>query len=156
MSRIEVSIMKSKLLTFIIIIAVMLPLFVVPTLASSQVVDISRPDGNEIVTKEIFSICGVTIEDEAYIEIFYKDRETDLYKPLQTTDGDYSFKVGKIFSKDIELKYMGKNEIKVKAYTSATKNDPQINKYTITRVEEKKKENWLEKALNWFTGDETK
>ncbi|QNU66790.1 hypothetical protein EHE19_018460 [Ruminiclostridium herbifermentans] len=148
--------MKSKLLTFIIIIAFMLPLFVVPTLASSKIVDISRPDGNEIVTKEIFSICGVAIEDEAYIEIYYKDRETDLYKPLQTTDGEYVFKVGKIFSKDIELKYKGKNELRIKAYTAATKNDPQIEKYTITLVEEKRKENWLEKALNWFAGDETK
>lgn len=134
----------------------MLPLFVVPALASSQVVDISRPDGNEIVTKDVFSICGVALEDNVYIEIFYKDRESDQYKLLPTTDGDYCSKVGKIFSKDIELKYMGKNEIKVKAYTSESKNDPQINKYTITRVEEKKKENWLEKALNWFIGDETK
>ncbi|PYG87178.1 hypothetical protein LY28_02314 [Ruminiclostridium sufflavum DSM 19573] len=148
--------MKFKFITFIIIIAVMLPLFMVPTLASSNVVDISRPDGNEIVTKEVFSICGVTIEDEAYIEFYYKDKEADQYKPLLTTEGKYCFKVGKIFGKDIELKYKGKNEIRIKAYTTATKNDPQIENYTITLVEEKKKENWLEKALNWFTGDEKK
>lgn len=148
--------MKSKLITFIILIAIMLPLFVTPALASSQVVDISRPDGNEIVTKDVFSICGVAIEDDAYIELFYKDRETDQYRPLNVIGGGHFFKVGKIFSKDIALKYKGKNEIRIKAYTSATRNDPQISKYTITLVEEKKKESWLEKALNWFTGDETK
>ncbi len=141
------SIIKTKLLAIIIIIAVTLSVFVVPALASSQMVDISRPDGNEIVTKDVFSICGVALEDNAYIEIFYKDRESDQYKPI-LIDGVYCFKVGKIFSNDIELKYMGENEIKVKAYTTASKNDPQIMKYTITRVEEKKKENWLEKALN--------
>lgn len=134
----------------------MLPLFVVPALASSQVVDISRPDGNEIVTKDIFSICGVALEDNVYIEIFYKDRESDLYKPLQIRGGDYCTKVGKLFSCDIDLKYKGENEIKVKAYTTKTKNDPQTKGYTITVVEENKKENWLEKALNWFIGDETK
>lgn len=148
--------MKSKLLAIIIFVAIMLPLFVVPVMASSQVVDISRPVGNEIVTKSEFSICGVAIEDEVYIELFYKDKGTGQYKALETTEGDHCFKVGKIFSKDFELKYMGKNDIMVKAYTAATKNDPQINKYTITRVEEKKKANWLEKALSWFTGDETK
>ena len=85
-------------------------------------------------------------------ELFYKDKETDEYKPLLTTEGESSFTVGKLFGKDIELKYKGENEIKVKAYTKATKSDPQVEDYTITFTEEKKQDNWLEKALNWFTG----
>jgi len=129
----------------------MLSLFAIPALAA-DVVDISRPEGNEIVTKDIFSICGASIYDEATVELFYKDEETDQYKPLLTTEGESSFTVGKIFGKDIKLKYPGENEIKIKAYTKSTKNDPQFEKYTITLAEEKRDQNWLEKALNWFTG----
>jgi len=131
----------------------MLSLFAIPALASTKVIDISRPEGNEeIVTKTIFSICGASIYDETIIEFFYKDTDANQYKPLLTTEGDASFTVGKIFGKDIELKYRGENEIKIKAYTKATKNEPQIEYYTITLAEEKKKDNWFEKALDWFTG----
>lgn len=136
--------MKSKLLTFIIIIAVMLPLFSIPALASTKVVDITRPEGNEVVYKELFSICGVCIYDDTTIEFFYKDKETGEYKPLLTTEDQASFKVGsnKIFGKDIKLKYKGENKIRVIAYTDATKSDPQKSNYTITFSEEKKS-NWL-------------
>jgi hypothetical protein len=141
--------MKSKLLIFVIIITVMLPLFVIPAFAS-DVVEISRPEGNEVVTKEIFSICGSSVSEEATIELSYKDKDGD-YKPLFTTEGESTFTVGKIFGKDIVLK-KGDNEIKIVAYTKSTKNDPQVKNYTITYTEEKKSDNWLDKALNWFTG----
>ncbi|MHB8062790.1 MAG: hypothetical protein ACYDG2_09190 [Ruminiclostridium sp.] len=144
--------MKSKLLIFIIIVTVMLTLFAIPVLASSNVIEISRPEGDEIVTKQMFSICGTSIEDGVIIEILYRDIETDEYKPLLTTDGKSSFSVGKIFGKDIKLKYKGENEIQVKAYAKSTKNDPQIETYIITVAEEKKDGNWLENALDWFQG----
>ncbi len=147
--------MKSKLLIFIIIFTVLLSLFGTPALASTKVVDISRPEGNEIVTKDVFSLCGSSINDEATIELFYKDRETGKYTTLLTTEGEASFTVGKLFGKDFVLKYKGENQIKLKAYTSATKSDPQIEEYTITLAEEKKDDNWLGKVWNWFTGKDT-
>lgn len=145
--------MKSKLLIFIIIITVMIPLFALPALASSKVVNISRPEGNEIVFKEIFSICGSSVYDEATIELFYKDEEGE-YQPLYTTEGESSFTVGKFFGKDIELS-KGQNKIRIVAYTEETKSHPQIKNYTITLAEEKKDENVLKKMLNWITGTDT-
>jgi opacity protein-like surface antigen len=148
--------MKSKLLIFIIIVAVMISVFV-PAVASS-VVDITRPEGNEIVTKDIFSICGVCVSDETTIAFQYKNRETGDYEPLLTTDDESSFKVGnnKIFGKDIRLKYKGENQIRVIAYTKATQSKPQVSDYTITLVDEnneKKKTNWIDAAIKWLTGD---
>jgi hypothetical protein len=144
--------MKSKILIFIIIITVMIPLFAIPALAAPKVVDISRPEGNEIVTKEIFSICGSSIKDEATLELFYYDTDTRKFEPLLTPEGESSFTVGKLFGMDIELKYKGVNKIKIKAYTDATIEKPQIETYTITLVEEKEDDNWLKNALDWFTG----
>jgi len=147
--------MRSKLLIFTIIIAVMLPLFAVPALAAgAKVVDITRPEGNEIVTKEIFSIGGACIYDDTTIEFFYKEKETGDYRSLATTEGDSSFKVGnsKLFGKEVELKYKGDNEIRVIAYTKLTKDNPQREDYTITVTEEKKKSNWFDAAINWFKG----
>ena len=137
--------MKLKLLTFIIIFAVMMPLITIPAMAASKVVDITRPEGNEIVTKDVFSICGVCLYDETTIEFSYKDKETGKYKPLETVEGYSDFKVGnnKLFGKEIVLKYKGENEIKVTAYTKSTKEDPQENYYKITLTEEKKKDNWF-------------
>jgi len=138
--------MRSKLLTFVIIIAVMLPLFALSALAApTKVVDITRPEGNEIVTKEIFSICCIGMYDNTTILFEYKDKETGNYKPLLTTEGESLFKVEKndFFGKDIQLKYKGENQIRVIAYTKATKGDPQENNYTITLAEEKKKSNWF-------------
>lgn len=148
--------MKLKLLAFIIIISCVFSVFVIPSFAAEiPVVDISRPEGSEIVSKDIFSICGTSIYGEATIELYYKDKETNQYKPLENTDGESVFKVGKIFGKDIKLK-KGENEIKIKAYTKSTKNDPQIKNYTITYTEAKEQESLWEKALNWFSGTEEK
>lgn len=137
--------MRLKLLTFIIIVAVMIPLIAVPALAASKVVDITRPDGNEIVTKDVFSICGVGLYDDTTVEFSYKDKDTGKYKPLETANGYSSFKVGnkKLFGEEIVLKYKGENEIKIVAFTKATKDDPQENSYTITWTDEKKKGNWF-------------
>lgn len=145
--------MKSKLLILIIIVAVMLSVFV-PVVAASPVVDITRPEGNEIVTKDIFSICGVCIYDETTIAFEYKDKETGEYKPLLTTDGETSFKVGnnKIFGKDIQLK-KGENEIRVIASTKAV-SKPEIKPYTITLVDKKEKSNWIKDAINWLLDKE--
>lgn len=141
--------MKSKLLIFVIIISVMLPLFAIPALASSKVVNITRPEGNEIVTQEYFSICGTSKKDEATIELYYYDKETKNYEPLSTTEGESTFTVGKVFSKDILLN-KGENKIKIVAYIDP-EDKPQTAYFTITLAEEKKEDNWLEKALNWFT-----
>ena len=148
--------MKLKLLTCIIIISSVLAIFTVSVFAAEiKVVDISRPEGSEIVTKDVFSICGTSIYDDATIELYYKDKATDQYKPLENTEGESVFKVGKIFGKDIKLN-KGENEIFIKAYTKSTKNDPQRETYTITYSEEKKKDGWWEKALNWFNGTDEK
>ena len=148
--------MKSKLLTFLIIVAVMLPFFALPALAATKVVDITSPGGSDlVVTKEIFSICGICIYDDTTIEFAYKDRESGKYRELLTTDGESSFRVGssRLFGKSIVLKYKeGENKIRVIAYTKATKNDPQESDYTVTFSEEKKKSNWFSGAWNWFAG----
>lgn len=144
--------MKSKLLIFTIIAAVMLILLALPTVASTKVVDITRPEGNEVVTKDVFSICGVCLYDETTISFEYKDKETGKYKPLETTDGYSTFKVGsgKIFGKDVKLKYKGDNDIKIIAYTKDTKDDPQIKDYIITLGEEKKKGSWIDALTDWL------
>lgn len=132
----------------------MISLFVVPALATTtKVVDITRPEGNEIVTKDIFSICGVCIYNDTTIEFEYKDKETGKYRPLINTEGDSVFKVGsnKMFAKDIQLKYEGENEIKVTSYTKATQENPQENYYTITLTYEKKKNNWLTDSITNIT-----
>lgn len=146
--------MKSKLLIFTIIIAVMISLLAIPAMAAT-VVDISRPEGNsEVVTKEIFSIFGTCLYDETTISFEYKDKDTNEFKPLETTDGYSTFKVGsgKMFGKDVKLKYKGDNIIRVIAYTKATQDDKQVENYTITVSDEKKKSNWLEKLTDWITG----
>ncbi len=130
----------------------MLPLFATPALAASKVVKITRPEGNEIVTQDIFSICGTSIGDEATIELFYYDKETKKYEPLSTTEGESTFTVGKVFSKDIQLN-KGENKIRILAYTDPEKQQKET--FTITLAEEKKEDNWLEKALDWFTDSDS-
>ena len=129
----------------------MLPMFSLPVLAS-KVVNITRPEANEVVYNEIYSIGGIGIYDHTTIEFYYKDRETEKYKILLTTDGEASFTVdkGNFFGKDIELKYKGENEIRITSYTKATRNNPKENDYTITVAEEKKNGNWFTDALDWF------
>lgn len=126
---------------------------IVPAAAASpKVVDITRPEGNEVVTKDVFTICGVCVYDDTTIELAYKDRDTGTFKPLYTTDKESIFKVGsnKLFAKDIVLKYKGENIIKITAYTKATENDPWSKDYTITLAQEKKKSNWFDDALKWL------
>lgn len=150
------NLMKAKLLIFTIITTVLISIFALPAFATIDVVDITRPEGDEVVTKEIFSIFGTCIYDETTISFEYYDTDAGDYKPLKTTDGYSTFKVGsgKMFGKDIKLKYKGDNEIKITAYTNTkdSKEDPQIMTYIITRGEEKKDSNWFEKALDWITG----
>lgn len=153
--------MKSKMLTFIIIIAVMLAIFIIPAFAEVQVVDITRPEGDEVVTKETFSIFGTCIYDETTIKFEYRDTDGD-YKPLRTTDGTSTFKVGsgKMFGKDIRLKEKGENYIRITAYTNTkeSKDDPQILEYTITLGDDKNNGDWFEDAINWIkngTNDES-
>ncbi|WP_024832584.1 hypothetical protein [Ruminiclostridium josui] len=142
--------MKSKLLIFIIIVSVLMAVFVTPVMAASNIVKITRPDGNEVVEKPIFSICGVCTYDETFIEFLYWDKGTEKYQPLETTDGEYTFKVGssKLFGKNVELKYKGENHIRVVAYTKATKDDPQTKNYTIIYAAEKK--SLLDNIRNWL------
>jgi len=146
--------LKSKLLLFITIVAVMLSMFSLSALASSRFVNITRPEGNEVVYKEIYSIGCIGTYDDTTIEFSYKDRVTGKYKPLLSTEGESSFRVdkGNFFGKDVELKYKGENEIRVTSYTKSTKNDPQESDYTITLAEETKKSNWFDDALKWFKG----
>lgn len=145
--------MKSKLLIFTIIIAVIISILILPAAADNHVVDITRPEGNEVVTKEIFSIFGTCVYDETTISFEYFDEEAGDYKPLKTTGGNSTFKVGsgKMFGKDIKLK-MGPNDIRITAYTNTkeSKADPEIFDFTITLVEEKKNGNWFQDAINWI------
>lgn len=126
---------------------------IAPAAADSPVVDITRPEGNEIVAKDVFTISGVCVYDNTTIELEYLDRDTETFKPLYTTDKESSFKVGsnKLFAKDIVLKYKGENVIKITASTKIKDVKPQEKKYTITwTTEEKKKSNWFEAAINWL------
>lgn len=137
--------MRSKLLIFTIIVAVMLSIFALPVMASpTKVVDITSPESDQIVYNKEFSICGLCIYDDTTIELEYWDKDDEKFRPLLTTEGDSSFKVGsnKIFGKSVELKYKGKNEIRITSYTKSTKDDPQVDDYTITLGEKKG---------NWFT-----
>ncbi len=148
--------MKTRLFLFTIIIAIMMSLLTSPVMAA-KVVDISRPDGNEVVTKDIFTIFGTCVYDETIISLEYKDKDSGEFKPLETTDGYSTFKVGsgKMFGKDIKLKYKGPNEIKIIAYTKDTINDKWSKTYTITLGEEQKKSNWFDKAIEWITRGST-
>lgn len=141
--------MKSKLLLFVMIIAFMLSVLVLPAMAANNLIEITRPEGNEIVTKDIFSIWGKCFYDETTITLEYKDRETDEYKPLTTTDGVSSFKVGssKTFGKDIKLKYDGDNIIKIIADTDTE--HQVVGPFTIT-LGKKKDKSWWEDPFNWF------
>lgn len=139
--------MKSKILIFIIIVSVLTAIFATPAMAAN-IVKITRPDGNEVVEKPIFSICGVCTYDETFIEFEYWDKSSEKYKPLETTDGELTFKVGssKLFGKNVELKYKGENRIRVIAYTKNIKDDPK--EYTIIYAAEKK--SLLDNIRNWL------
>ncbi len=139
--------MKSKILIFIIIVSVLTAVFAAPVMASS-IVKITRPDGNEVVEKADFSICGVCTYDETFIEFQYWDKGAEKYLPLETSDGDYTFKVGssKLFGKNVKLKYKGENHIRVIAYTKNIKEDPMD--YTIIYAAEKK--SLLDNIRNWL------
>ncbi len=124
--------------------------------APGKFVEISRPEGNaEVVTKDVFSIFGTCVYDETIVTFEYKVRDSEEFKPLETTEGYSTFKVGsgKMFGKDIKLKYKGENIIRIIAYTKDIKDDKdkQVQTYTITQGEEKKKSNWFEKAIEWIT-----
>jgi hypothetical protein len=146
--------MKSKLITFSIIIFVVLSIFVIPAFAEIHVVDITRPEGDEVVTKDTFSIFGTCVYDETTIKLEYLDTDTGDYKPLRTTDGVSTFKVGsgKMFGKDIKLK-KGPNDIRIIAYTNTkeSKDEPETFYYTITFGEEKNSGDWFNEAMDWIT-----
>lgn len=121
-----------------------------PALAATKVIDITKPESkNEVVEKSVYSICGYCVYDETYVEIFRYDQDDDKYKPLETVDGDTVIKVGagKFLAANIELN-KGENNIKIKSYTKATKDDPQEDTKTIT-YSEKKKKNWLDALKDW-------
>lgn len=133
----------------------MLSVFILPVSAEVvHVVDITRPDGNEIVDKEIFSIFGTCVYDETTISLEYLDDETGEYKPLKATDGKSTFNVGngKMFGKDIKLK-KGPNEIRIIAHTNTkeSKAEPETFEFTITYSEEKK--NSANDVFDWMKKD---
>ena len=139
--------MKRKSILFTIIFAIMLSVFTVPAFAAQNLMEIFRPDGNEIVTKEVFSISGSCTYEDTTIIFQYSDDEGKTYKPLLTTEGYSSFKVGsnKLFAKEVKLK-KGENIIKI---TAKTKNESQPSKpFTITYNEESKKGNWLTDSIS--------
>lgn len=145
--------MKTKLLSFTIILTILLSVFAYPVLAAKQVVDITRPEeSTEVVSKSVFMISGNCLYDETTITFQYWDTDAKEYKPLETTDGSSTFKVGsgKIFAKNVELKYTGENQIKIISYTKATKDEPQENIYTITVGKKKEDSNWIDKAMDWL------
>lgn len=123
-----------------------------PSAAAPKIVEITRPEGNEVVNKEIFSIFGTCLYDETTISFEYLDKETDTYLPLETTEGQTTFKVGngKMFGKDIKLE-KGKNEIRIVASAKEIKDEKQYLPFTITFVEEKKKSNWFDKLTDWMS-----
>jgi hypothetical protein len=139
--------MKSKILISSIIVAVILSIFAIPAFAAN-IVEIYRPDGNEVVTKELFSISGACTYEDTTIEFYYKNKNSDEFVPLETTEGYSSFKVGssKLFAKEVNLKYKGDNVIRIKSYTKSSK--PQYNTFTITYSEETKKGNWLTDSIS--------
>ena len=145
--------MKSKLLIFIILIATLFSVMVIPAMAAPKIVEITRPEGNEeVVTKEIFSIFGTCVYDETTISLEYYDKSAGEYLPLETTEGQTTFKVGsgKMFGKDIKLN-KGKNEIRVIASAKELKDEKQYLTFTITYAEEKKKSNLFDKITDWLT-----
>ena len=136
--------MKKKILAFIILLCFSISAITIPAFADDKVIDITKPEGGSMVSdKAIVSICGISLFEDTFVEVYYYDSNDSEYKILPTVDGDSVVKVTKFYAKNYELKSKGDNSIKIKAYTTKTKDKPQENFYTIS-VSEPKKKNWAE------------
>lgn len=141
--------MKNKVV-FSIIIAIILsclPSFVYgadyySSSSSSNVwnlVTITRPSGNETTFNSSYVICGVTSKKNVMVKLLRYDKDQDEYIDFLNVDGDSEWSIGPsgVFIKEIKLKYLGINKIRIVCYTEGNEDECQINDFKITVLKEK-------------------
>ncbi|MCX7747145.1 MAG: hypothetical protein N2645_09675 [Clostridia bacterium] len=138
--------MFKKLFSIFLVIAMSLCFVLTAYAADPEFINITRPEANESTFKTSYIFCGNTDQEGIKVELKYKDKETDKWEPLVTTDGDSSWIIGSsgIFIKEVKLPYKGsnnENKIMIKAYKASNPDGPkQIKEFTITVLDETFKE----------------
>lgn len=109
-------------------------------------VTITRPDGNETTMKKAYVISGVATgsnKENLTVGVAFYNKTRDEYVVLKDKDGDdVVWDVGKtgVFTKEINLPAMGKNDMKIFAYDNSDRvfkktNNYQESYFTITVVD---------------------
>lgn len=117
-------------------------------------VTITRPgNGEEIVFKKSFLICGTTDKSDITVALARYNNETGTYEDLRDTDGNSRWDIGASgrFSKEVILK-KGENKIKIVAYDKSKADslklqDIQVNYFVITLKDETVKEKIISSVL---------
>ena len=134
--------MKRRVSTLLIFIILIFS-FSLSCLAAEPLVTITRPDGDETTFKQSYVICGNTDKEDVTVELAVYDTKAEEYVPLATQDGDEetSFKIGAsgIFMKEVGLKE-GANKIRVFVYTGTDREHGETYNFTITLLQEDKKD----------------
>jgi len=100
---------------------------------AGTVINITRPEGDEVTYNQTYMICGNTDKQNVTVEVKVYDYSAGGYMPLYTTDGEYGWKIGSsgMFMKEIKLPYYDANMIQVVSYSSEVE-EQQVNRFTIT------------------------
>ncbi|MCX7924094.1 MAG: hypothetical protein N3B21_19105 [Clostridia bacterium] len=108
---------------------------------SQFLVNITRPEGNESTFKKSYVICGNTSEQGVVVELYRFDESSKSYEPYENTDGESNWKIGisGIFMKEVQLD-KGANDIMIIAYKESNADKKQVNRFTITVLDEGIKE----------------
>ena len=99
---------------------------------AGTVINITRPEGDEVTYNPTYMICGNTDKSGVTVEVKVYDPNLDSYVALPTIDGDSSWSIGEsgMFMKEVKLPYYDANKIKIVSYSAA--DDQQVDKFTIT------------------------
>lgn len=125
-----------------VLVAIMLTCYSSVAFAGT-VINITRPEGDEVTYNPIYMICGNTDKQDVTVQVKVYDYAQGGYIVLPTTDDEYSWTVGSsgMFMKEIRLPYYDANMIQVEASSS---DDQQVNRFTITLL----KDNVKNKIVN--------
>lgn len=105
---------------------------------AGTVINITRPEGDEVTYNQTYMICGNTDKSDVTVEVTVYDSNSDSYVPLYTTDGEYGWSIGDsgMFMKEVTLPYFDANKMKIVSYSRSASDKQQVDKFTITVLKE--------------------
>lgn len=125
---------------------------------AGTVINITRPEGDEVTYNQTYMICGNTDKSDVTVEVTVYDPSTDSYKPLYTSDNEYAWSIGEsgMFMKEVTLPYYDANRMKIVSYSRSAADTQQVDKFTITVLRDGIKEkivNGIYKIKGIFGGE---